>query len=347
MVPTYIRLKENYYLVQDPKDTSGLLVYDTEKKMAFFRIRVPNVEEMISLKINDYAHHFQSLQNLSRVAHGRILIMLYQKAPDLFEESTSEADLLTDAVIGDIENTIDFNQLFLTYSFSEQKKLTTPIILWGKSQANLQVFQYFANLSMNVSLVISAEDEVGIEEMALFDGKLGESLSNVLNHRYSKKKNANLFFLENERDCQSLLEKNALHIVSNKLFLYKDTKEFWRNLDCSAAQGILYYGMHENELTIGPFVIPGESATYEEFLQTYKSRQQDAPWMMNHIASGMIIRISYFVLAHTLKYLAADVQIPINSIFCIDQYSLNSKIIPIVRGTGNENSSEKYSEVLS
>lgn len=347
MVPTYIRLEENYYLVQDPKDSSGLLVYDTEKKMAFFKIRVSNIEEMIRLKINDYAHHFQSLKKLSRVPHGRVLMMLYRKSPDLFEETTSESDLLTDAILGDMERTVDFNQLFLTYSFSEHNDLTTPVILWGNSIANLQVFHLLANLSFNVTLVISADDEVGIEEMGLFDGKLGAPLSHVLDHRYSEKENATLFILEKERDCQSLLEKKALHIVSNKLFLYEDTKEFWRHLDHFAAEGILYYGMHENELTIGPFVIPGESATYEDFLQIYKNRQQDSPMMMNYIAVGMIIRITYFILAHSLKYLAADVQIPINSAFCIDQYSLNSKIIPIVRGTGNENSSEKYSKVLS
>lgn len=346
-IPTYIRLKKNYYLVQDPNDSSGLLVYDTEKKIAFLRIRVPNVEEMIDLKINHYAHSFQSLKDLSRVPHGKILIMLYHKSPNIFEQTSSDSELLTGAIIGDIESTVDFNQCFLTYSFSEKNDLTTPIILWGNSQANLHVFNLFANLSMNVSLVISTDDEVDINEMALFDCKWGEPLCNVLNHKYSEKKNANIFFLENEKDCHSLLDKKALHIVNNKLFLYKDTKEFWKHLDSSAAEGILYYGMHEHELTIGPFVIPGESATYEDFLETYKNKQQDCPMMMNHIAAGMMIRISYFILTHSLKYLAADVQIPINSAFCIDQYSLNSKLIPIIRGTRNENSSEKYSKVLS
>lgn len=346
-VPACIRLKENYFLIQDPSDSNGLLVYDSVRKLAFYKIKVPDAKNLLEMEINQYAHRFQSLNDLSRLWYGKVLVMLFRKSPDLFEQAESVSELVNDAVIGDIMDTVDFNQFFLTYSFSEKRNLAIPVILWGNSVTNLQLFNLFANLSIKVSLVISKDDLVGIQEMSFSGWKLGEKLEEALNRQYSHKVNANVFLIENEGDCQNLLEEKGLHIVHNCMLLSQDGKNFMQQLEASTPEAILYYGMHENELTIGPLVIPGESATYEDFMRIYQKRQRNIPIVMNFIATGMIVRICYFVLVQSLKYLAADVQIPINSAFCIDQYTMNSKVIPIIGGTSNEDSSEKYSKILS
>ncbi len=330
-----IKLKENYQIIRNPQNPSQVFIYDKNKEMVFLKFSMSSLEKLEKVDFNRWGQHFQSLQILKSSIEGNIIISLYNKYPDLFISNNNSEDLMIDAKILESENIINYNHFYSTYQLSNHQYDSSRIFLWGASQTNLLVFHQLMNLSIDVTLIVSLKEKLTPYENILSGRspfqQVPDFINSVKDHYNLENKKAKILIFEKIYDFKTLAGKNVIHIVDNKILDKYVLPELFNRIESSRNKGILYYGSYENELVIGPLVFSGETVSYSDFLFNYDKETKAPSSVLNFLAAGMIQRVISYLNADSLKYLSEDAQLPLNAVFCIDKFSLNSRIIQLKR----------------
>ncbi|UAC48732.1 hypothetical protein K6959_01790 [Bacillus aquiflavi] len=329
---TVIKLHDHIRVLIDQGSNKELLVYNANEEKIFLKLSVANDESFSINELQHLLYHFHRIGYVIKSKYGKIVLSLYYKYPELFQTSTQDSIML-DVLSYELDEAIDFNHFFNTYEYSFERTRNKQIVLWGGTVPSAFIMNNIVNFNIETILIGSKEDKVEPLNMLAYDGETGEGKLNALLKRIPQ--TVQTYYLEDETYKSKLAKENAIHIICTNSFSDEQLAQITEQLEANKLNKLLYYGMYEKELVIGPLVIPDETARYTDFRRSYDGSKGTFTSITNHLSAGILTRIIYYLLVDSLKYLAEDAQLPLNAIFTINKYSLTGTAIKILKeGSG-------------
>ncbi|MDM5302498.1 hypothetical protein QUF44_13025 [Bacillus subtilis] len=317
-----IKLKDDYLILINPRNKKEVIVLDKVNEKVILKFNINDALQQFHFEFDKVINHFTSMQALSKSIEGKLILKLYSGFSHLFElENFCRPALKQDYIKYEFTNTINPLSLFETYKNDEENKY--KIVIWGINEVSLTLINSLTKIDIPIMIMRPFEEEIKDiqfkKSIALNGFETEEDLMNSL----LTKGNIHIFEEQMPGEANELI-----HIIDNRLLELELVKQdYFKNIVND--QFVLHYGFYSKEFTLGPLVLKGESYGYEDFTKQYNGRLSLPTVPQSLIISGLIARIVYFLIRDTLKFLAQDVQLPINQVFSFHNDSFNSSIIDI------------------
>ena len=297
-----IKLKAN---IQVAENEEKLLIYDSEINQILVEIKKDKKQKFNLEEFKLSAYFYQKIEKIFLDKYGQIILSLYKKKPEFFDVIKYEEQELA-SIQNDIELTVDKNLFFLTYEYDVKKYLEKKhVVFWGESEITKLLADSLQTIVASLTI-------------------------------YRIKKDFEFIYYENVElknwkvDYLGSVNEQVLHIVFENSFSEEDIKVLNKQLGNKVK--VLYYKAGVNELLIGPLIIGKETCSYEDYQAQLPSYCGRLSKTAAYIGAGLINRIIYFLILDTLAYIGEDAQLPINSVFKMNTYSLALETYKIYKG---------------
>ncbi len=308
-----IKIKSNIQIIEEGKK---LLFYNTETRQILVEMEMTNKQVFDLKEFCHAAYYYQTIEEIASGKYRQIILSLYKKKPEFFDvadpKQTEQA--LTQ---NDIELTVDKNLFFLTFNYNVAEHLKQrEVVFWGESEATKLVIDSLLPTAKSITVYTTAKENKSI---------------------YSEE-----VVRKNWLEAQSAtMSDQAIHVIYENNFSSEQLELLNKQLDKNAT--VLYYKAGINELFIGPLVIGEETCSYTDYQVQCPSTAGRLSKSAAYIGAGLINRIVYFLILEALPYIGEDAQLPINSVFKMNTYTLALDTHKIFKGVSkNESRSEKY-----
>ncbi len=316
-----IKLQPHITIFEDDDIHHVLLVYNVKEEKIFLKIPLTKIPAFSIVELKTILYRFTSLEVVTKSKYASLVLSLYSKYPDIFVYSDEPSLLKKDAMRYEMEQTMDVSKLYATYPFSMDNMLNKQLVLWGGSKANVYVYESARGMGVPVTFVLSMDEVIEPNDMLHAEEQVGTRKIELIQKMIADDEHAKLYVLEEELYKEEVSKIHSLHVLCCNCFSAPQIDHI-NEIIQQDHQHLLYYGMYESELVIGPLVIPNQTQHYADFEKHDVSHKIPFPTIFHHLSAGIIQRISYYVWMDALKYVAEDAQLPLNSIFVIHQRSL-------------------------
>lgn len=291
-----IKLKSGIHVAEENKK---LLVYDQKSRRILSEIQLNTEHDPFHLEeFQLLAYHFHTIPSIFQSRYGRLLLSLYKNKPSYFEEGSDET-AAKEKRQTDIEQTVNRDLFFLTYEYDAAESIgKKTIYIWGYTRIVQLLLPNLSGLFRNVIVLLSSTDE------------------------RPEKREEGVAFCEAESWAEAEeVETSAVHLISRNAFGHDQFWKITKQLQAREST-VLHYGMTVKELQVGPLVIGGQTAQYGDFDQQYKPTSGILSETLAYVGAGLVNRTLYFLLLDSLAYLGEDAQLPLNTVFTVDKYTL-------------------------
>ncbi|WP_113929024.1 hypothetical protein [Bacillus sp. P14.5] len=317
-----IRLREDFLILLNPRIKNEVIVLDKNEEKIILKFKVNESFLRYSLDFESVIRHFTTIQELSGRLEGRLVLKLLSNYPHLFEtRDFDDQDVKKDFIQYEFDRTIDMQTLFETYRDHRGERCI--YIIWGINETSLALIRALEKADMEVKIMPPTKEEaedLQFKKLLSMNGSGNEGTEDFVQSLISS---------ENiEEYLEELHSGHKVFILDNRLL----DQGIITGEEYSKAAGeglVIHYGFYSDEFLIGPLVINEESCDYGDFKRNFKGVTALPALPQTLVTAGLISRILYYLEKDTLKYLAEDVQLPINQVFAFNNYSFNSTIINI------------------
>jgi hypothetical protein len=317
-----IRLREDFLILLNPRIKNEVIVLDKNEEKIILKFKVNEAFLQQPLDFESVIRRFTTVQELVKRLEGKLILKLFTSYPHLFEKRDFfDQEVKKDFVQYEFDRTIHLQTLFETYRDHQEEECT--YIIWGINETSLALVRSLEKTDMRVRIMFPTKEEaedIQFKKLLSMNGSDYEtpedfiqsiiSSENIGRYKEDSLIGQNVFILDNR-----LLDQG---IISGEEY------------SKAAEEGlIIHYGYYSEEFIVGPLVMNEESCDYGDFSRNFKGITALPALPQTLVTAGLINRIVYYLEKNTLKYLAEDVQLPINQVFAFDNYSFNSTIINI------------------
>jgi len=295
-------------------EDNKLIFYNAETRQILVEIELKKEE---SFDLEEFRHsikYYQTAEEISKGKFKHIILSLYKKKPEYFDYMDNEQTRLA-ITQNDIELTVDKNAFFLTFDYEVIEKLNKKkVVFWGESKTT-------------ETLANSLREIVGL--ITIYTTR------NECLYTYSDDINIQPW----SKDVP--IDEDAIHIVYENEFSIQQLQILSELLETKTKT--LYYKVGIDELIIGPLALGDETCSYQDYQMQYPSKNGNLSTSAAYIGAGIINRILYFLILDSLEYIGEDAQLPINSIFKMNTYTLGLDTQKIFKGvSSHESNSNKH-----
>jgi len=290
------------------QERDKLVIYNSETRQMLIEMNVAQFETFNLEELRHELSCYQRLEDIVLSKYKQIILSLYKNKPDFFDNVDSRK--IPEALIqNDFVRTVDRNLFLSTFDYDIAKCLKQKtLIFWGES--------------MTTHMLVNALQETAKEIIV-------KGTRKTPNFNYLPPTVYKNFLLEGSE----FEAGKVIHIVYENNFTAEQLNLLSQQL--KGANSVLYYKAGVNELFIGPLIIGEDTCSFEDYQQQYPSRLGQLSQSVATIAAGVIQRILYFLILDALAYIGEDAQLPLNSVFKMNTYTLALQTKKIFKGISN------------
>lgn len=309
-----IKIKSDIQVIEEGEK---LLFYNTDTRQILVAMKITDKQTFNLEEFRYIAYYYQTLEEIVSGKYKQIILSLYKRNPEFFE--TVNQEYMEQALIqNDIELTIDKNLFFLTFEYNTINQLKQKdVIFWGESEVTRLLAESLHSLAKSIIIYTTKgrENKIGYPKGVVLK-EWSETQSDISNNK-------------------------TIHVVYENEFSNEQLRCLNENIDNKGS--VLNYKATVNELIIGPLVIGDETCSYDDYTMQYPSTTGLLSKSIAYISTGLINRLLYFIILDSLPYIAEDAQLPINSVFRMNTYTLALDTHKIFKGVStNESDSKKH-----
>ncbi|MDT0716829.1 hypothetical protein [Staphylococcus chromogenes] len=317
----YLKLKKRYQVLKSETPNNELMIYDKENEILILKLDASSVtNRLLDIHISEFSF-FQAFDSLKYSKNGRIIQQIYIKKPDIFDVINDENNkMIEDKNFEEKNKIINLPNMYSTYESSKQIN-DLSYFLYGCNSFNHNLILNLKKNKLSLYLVTCSHFEKMTSSLKFLDDF---DFSSYADYYYYLEQNYNVKVLDIRNLEFYYNEYNIFNIIDNEYY------ELLKMMNVNIHKTFtLHFGFYSRNFTFGPLILDNKLDYYDILVNKYSDQFINSVTSNSLIILGMVYRVICYSKNNTFKYIADDVNIPVNQVYIFDNLSLNSQVVDL------------------